>query len=264
MKLNFQIYPTGLTTDQINEHPVIIIPGLFGSISNWRGFAKTLASDFPVIVIDQRNHGGSPHADSNTYFDMANDLLELIDEHGFEKVILCGHSMGGKTAMVFSLLHPTRVDKLAVLDIAPVVYKHSHAPFLKALLEINLSELASRSAADRALQTAIPDTNTRLFLLQNLVGSPNSYRWRINIPVLLHEMHTIGGFPVSELEQRTNSAKALIINGELSDFVLPEHHKVIRNFFPSVCFDSVFNAGHWLHIEQPQAVISSLIKFFKK
>ena len=176
MKLYSQHFPDDLSVDQLRHHlPMIIIPGLFGSTANWRSFARKLSVTQPVLVVDQRNHGRSPHAGTNTYDDMVADLIELCDHLSIEKAIFCGHSMGGKTAMQLALNHQERVEKLIVLDIAPVKYQHSHAPFLEGLMDIDLSALKSRSEADRALQDVITDTATRLFLLQNLTGSSGSY-----------------------------------------------------------------------------------------
>ncbi len=264
MQLYNQTFPEGLAPSDIDDAPLVIIPGLFGSTSNWRSFAKRVSVKYPVVVIDQRNHGRSPHADSNNYFDLVADLLALLDRYGFDQVRLCGHSMGGKTAMAFSLIHPERVRQLAILDIAPVTYTHSHAPFLEELLKIDLSGLTSRSQADKALRVAIPDMATRLFLLQNLVGSSGSYSWRINLAVLHREMQTIVGFPIEKLAARHNSVKTLVMSGDKSNYVRPEHHEIINKLFPSAYFEGIANAGHWLHVEQPQAVIASLMNFLEK
>lgn len=263
MKLYYQTYPESLDISALDQTPIIIIPGLFGSTSNWRSFAKALGDDYPVIVVDQRNHGRSPHADTQSYFDMSDDLLELLDSLGLEQAILCGHSMGGKVAMVFSLLHPERVSRLAILDIAPVVYSHSHAPFLDALLDIDLSQLESRSAADKALQSAIPDTGTRLFLLQSLTGSSKNYQWRLNLPVLNSEMSKIVGFPSSELEGMINSVDACLIYGDESTYVVEKHQAAVLTYFPQVEFTGIPNAGHWLHVEQPKLVLEALRTFLQ-
>ena len=173
MKLHFQHYPENIQVSALaNFKPLVIIPGLFGSTTNWRSFGRQFAATRPVIIVDQRNHGRSPHINSNSYDDMLQDLLEFCDDHGLVRIVLCGHSMGGKVAMLFTLAHPERVEKLVVLDIAPVPYDHSHAPYLEELMALDLSQLKSRGEADRALQESIPDTATRLFLLQSLSGSP--------------------------------------------------------------------------------------------
>lgn len=269
MKLYYQYYPTSLEPDtiepsELNQPAVIIIPGLFGSTTNWRGFAKKLSEHYPVIVIDQRNHGRSPHADTQSYFDMCDDLLELLNELELDNPILCGHSMGGKVAMVFGLLYPERVSKLAVLDIAPVVYPHSHAPFLEALMRIDLSQLASRKAADTALQSAIPETGTRLFLLQSLVGSANNYQWRLNLPVLHSQMNEIVGFPTERLESYSSQVEACFIYGESSTYVTEQNLRLIKTFFPSASAKGIPNAGHWLHVEQPTLVLDALHTFLQQ
>jgi len=116
MELYYQSYsPDSLSDKESDKTPIIIIPGLFGSTINWRSFARKLSESYAVIVIDQRNHGESPHAATNSYADMVNDLLLLCDRLSFDQVVLCGHSMGGKVAMLFALLYPERVQSLAVL-----------------------------------------------------------------------------------------------------------------------------------------------------
>ncbi|MFT6005151.1 MAG: esterase [Pseudoalteromonas tetraodonis] len=260
MQLYFQSYPESLR----GSPPVIIVPGLFGSSSNWRSFARSLGDHFDVYVVDQRNHGRSPHAASQSYQDMAQDLMEFIEFHGIDQAMLCGHSMGGKTAMVFSLLHSERVAKLAVLDIAPVAYSHSHAPFLRELLKIDLQRLGSRAEADRALKQAIADSATRLFLLQNLSGSPLNYKWRINLRVLFDYMSEIIGFPSDELAKLSTEIPCQFISGGLSDYMQPAYQQVAKEYFPKSDFIKIAQAGHWLQIEQPKAVFKALLEFLNK
>ncbi|HRI80187.1 MAG TPA: alpha/beta fold hydrolase, partial [Cyclobacteriaceae bacterium] len=42
--------------------PLIILHGLFGSSDNWYTLAKSFSQHFTVFLIDQRNHGQSPHS----------------------------------------------------------------------------------------------------------------------------------------------------------------------------------------------------------
>ncbi|GHA08708.1 esterase [Arenicella chitinivorans] len=264
MNLHYEAYPEALSAFDSTTPPVVILPGLFGSTTNWRGFAKKLARSAPVVVLDQRNHGRSPHANTHSYQDMVDDLLAFLDHHNLNQIILCGHSMGGKVAMLFAHQHPDRLSKLAVLDIAPVIYRHSHVDFVRAMLEIDLARLNSRSDADRQLSSAIKDTATRLFLLQSLVGSPGDYEWRLNLPVLLEYMPQIVGFPESALDHSVVSVPALFLYGENSNYVKAQHHDLIRQHFSQAEFESVPNAGHWLHAEQPKRVLQALLGFIQR
>jgi len=271
MELNYSVYPSETDLSALKKPPILIIPGLFGSNVNWRSFANKLSDGNVVIAIDQRNHGRSPHRDSNTYFDLVDDLFSFLRTHNIEKIIACGHSMGGKTAMLFCLLHPARVERLVVLDIAPVAYQHSHAPFLEALLDIDLQTLKSRKEADRALQGIIPETSTRLFLLQSLTGSPGDYKWRLNLPVLHQFMPMIVSFPDEALvRQKTempdnvpSKIPVLFVRGSESNYVLPEHSASIAKLFENVDIKTLQEAGHWLHVDQPMALLNTLQIFLK-
>lgn len=261
MQLNFQVFPDGLEVGEIKQTPLLIVPGLFGSISNWRTVARALSVNRPVIVIDQRNHGRSPHAPTHSYADMVADLHGFCVAHGLSKIDLAGHSMGGKVAMLFALEHDDLLESLIVLDVAPIRYSHSHAPFLQALLEVDLSAIESRSVADRQLKDVIPDTATRMFLLQSLAGSPGNYHWRLNLSVLSEYMEEIVGFPKVEGD---SSVETLIMAGELSTYLLPEHRAGLAKLFPNSQFVSVSGAGHWLHAEQPKQVAKLIEEFLQQ
>lgn len=243
---------------------LVIVHGLFGSSINWRGVGKKLSEDYHVFLIDQRNHGQSPHYNSMTYTDMVSDLHQFLHEHNLNKVYLCGHSMGGKASMLFALEYPEMVDKLAVLDIAPVAYTHSYSTFLDTLMSIDLKQIKSRSEAEKLAKQGIPDTATRLFLMQSLVQEDGEFIWRLNLPVLKQDMALITGFPIEDAEGKQYKADSLFLYGEKSDYVQSQHYAIIRKHFPGCEIEGVPNAGHWLHVEQQEQMIISLKSFFKK
>jgi len=269
MRLHSQSYPDNYLEMSVTERkrcsrqtPVVIIPGLFGSTVNWRGFAKKLSSHHPVIVIDQRNHGRSEHTESNTYQDMVGDLSDFLLQNELTEIMLCGHSMGGKVAMLFALQYPEKIKKIAVLDIAPVTYMHSHAPFLDELLNVDLGQIQSRRDADRLLEPVIGDVGTRLFLLQNLAGTAGNFFWRINLKVLHQHMSEIAGFPEQAISQAKGGFPSIFITGKRSNYVKETDHKIIELLFDDVSYVAIEEAGHWLHAEQPDRVLEALINFY--
>lgn len=265
MQLHFQIFPETASLPLPGEPlPALIIPGLFGLTANWRSFAKKLSSQLPVIIVDQRNHGRSPHATTNSYTDLVRDLAHFLERHQIERVNLIGHSMGGKVAMAFALMHPESVGRLAVLDIAPVKYSHNPAPFLPELLQVDVGGLASRAEVERLLRPVISDTATRLFLLQSLAGSKGHYHWRLNLPVLQEYMPQIVGFPDGLVAGRSYDRPVLFVHGSLSDYVRPAHYDKIAEYFPHAEYSQIAGAGHWLHVEQPELVLESLNKYLKE
>ncbi|MFQ5658897.1 MAG: alpha/beta fold hydrolase [Gammaproteobacteria bacterium] len=243
--------------------PVIILHGLFGSKRNWSTIAGQLADTCKVITVDLRNHGDSGHADSMTYTDMASDVLAVMRECRLDKASLIGHSMGGKVAMACTLLEPSRIASLMVLDVAPVAYDHQFEPLLNALAGLPLDNVLSRQQADRYLQKEIPDVLLRQFLLQNLVYNGSSYHWRINLPAINANLTHLTGFPALDFSQ-TYAGPSLFLRGEYSDYILPEHSSVIRTYFPQALIDTVDDAGHWLHAEQPGIVTNRIHSFLEK
>ena len=93
--------------------PVLILHGFLGMSDNWKSQGNRIAElGFEVHLIDQRNHGRSFHDDEFNYDVMADDLLNYMEENELERVTILGHSMGGKTAMLFTAKYPEKVNKL--------------------------------------------------------------------------------------------------------------------------------------------------------
>jgi esterase len=231
--------------------PLVILHGLYGNQGNWSTHARQLALHYEVHVLDARNHGQSPWADSMQLAQMAADVAETMDSLRLPTAHLLGHSMGGKMAMLLALQQPQRVRSLVVVDIAPVAYARGVDTVLDALVSLDLAQLGSRGDADAILAERITSKAVRDFLLANLQRSPEGFQWRINLPVIRQYFAELTGWP--ELE-RTYAGPTLFIRGEASDYILPEHYAAMRRHFPNGTLKTVANAGHWVHSEKPEAV----------
>lgn len=230
--------------------PLLIAHGLFGSARNWGVLAKRFAQARPVIVVDMRNHGASPWYDTHSYFDLAGDLAEVMDQ----PMDVLGHSMGGKAAMVLALQHPEVIHKLIVADIAPVTYTHSQSGPIAAMRKVDLAGLTSRSEAKAQLgdlDPGVPD-----FLLQSL--DMKEKRWRLNLDVLEAEMDRIIGFPEVS---GTFDGPVLFLSGGNSDYVQRDARPAIKALFPAAKFAKIPGAGHWLHAEKPRGFAAALTAF---
>ncbi len=244
--LNTQVYTPDLPTDQ---PPLVIVHGLFGSARNWGATAKRLSGARLVVVPDMRNHGHSPGTVTHSYPELAADLSEVIDAHGGIADVL-GHSMGGKAAMILALMHPGRVRRLIVADIAPVAYGHDQRQHIQAMRALSLEGLTTRAEADRRLAATTPDPALRAFFLQSLdLKAEGGPRWRLNLDTLEAEMPAILGWP-SPLGRFDGAT--LFLSGAESRYVLPEHRRDITALFPAARFARIPGAGHWLHAEKPR------------
>lgn len=255
--------PVPLSYNQFGDsgESIVIVHGLFGSARNWQSVAKRLAEDYRVFAVDLRNHGESPWAGSMSFPDMAEDLRTFLDTHGLEDAHIIGHSVGGKTAMMFALEHPSRVDSLIVVDIAPVAYSHSHLSLVQAMQAVDPSGTQRRADVEERLADGIADAPTRLFLMQNLVSRDGRLAWRINLDVIAQSMADLTAFP--EESGREFDGRVLFVSGERSDYIAQPHHAAIFSFFPQAEFAVIPNAGHRVHAEQPDVFLERVVGFLE-
>ncbi|RAI95403.1 alpha/beta fold hydrolase [Algoriphagus yeomjeoni] len=243
-----------------NGKPLIILHGLFGSADNWFSISKELKDNFTLYLIDQRNHGDSPHDDEWNYEVMVEDLKELMDSEGLEKAFLMGHSMGGKTVMNFALKYPEKVEKLIVADISPRYYAVHHQRILEGLNSLDLETIGSRKEADDQLAEYVPNLGERQFLLKSLGRGADGFEWKINLPVITKNINEVGkALPDGE----SFSGPTLFLAGSNSSYIQQSDLDDIDAFFPNNEVEFIADAGHWLHAEQPDAVVEEIRRFLK-
>lgn len=248
-------------TEQGQGPPVVILHGLFGSAQNWASVARQLAARHRVIAADLRNHGASPHAAAMDYPAMAADVAALIEARAGGRAAVIGHSMGGKVAMWLALTRPALVERLAVVDVAPVSYRPTLQAYAAAMRAVPLQAGMRRAEADAALAGAIPDPAERAFLLQNLrFNADGPPAWRLNLDAIDAAVPVISGFPDLPTGLRYEGP-ALVVSGERSGYVRAEHQPTILRLFPRAAFVVVPGAGHWVHAEAPQPFLRAVEPF---
>jgi len=240
--------------------PLFILHGLFGSSDNWQTLAKRFAKNYTVYLVDQRNHGRSPHSIEFDYNLMVADFAELIDDLELNKINILGHSMGGKTAIGFTAEYPELIDKLIVVDISHKQYPMHHQQIVEGLKSIDLSVIKTRGAADKQLAQYIDNFAIRQFLLKNLYWeSKGQLGWRINIPVLSNELEKI----IEEIYFRTIDVPTLFIRGEKSNYIIEKDFEELHMKFRNAKIITAKNAGHWVHAEAPDFFYDTVISFLQ-
>lgn len=239
---------------------VVFCHGLFGQGKNWTQVAKALSAEHRVTLLDMPNHGRSPWTETFDYVHLA-DLVAA--ELGDEPVALVGHSMGGKIAMCLALRHPERVERLAVVDIAPAGYDSGREfiGYTETMRGLDLSALERRSDADEAMAVDVPDPVVRSFLLQNLRRTDDGWHWQPNLELLARHMAELAGWPDEALGDATYDGPVLWIGGSRSDYVTDEHAPEMDRRFPRNRRVVIKDAGHWVHSERPDVFLEVLRRF---
>ena len=117
----------------------------------------------------------------------------------------------------------------------------------------------ARREADAHLAAAIPEGGIRAFLLQSLRFEADPPAWRLGLAELAAAMPAIEDF--APPPGARYDGPVLVMGGELSGYIRPEHHAAFRALFPRVAFTTIPKAGHWVHAENPQGFLAALEPF---
>jgi len=229
--------------------PFIILHGFLGMSDNWKTLGNKFAeSGYQVHLLDQRNHGRSPHTPEMNYEVLAKDIFDYCQIHKLKNIILLGHSMGGKAAMLAAGKYPDLIDKLIVVDISPKYYAPHHQQIMDGLTALENQNLTSRGEAEEFLSKFVEDQGTRMFLLKNLYWeTKEKLSLRLNLKVLKETIEEVG----TELPAGFKFMKpTLFIKGGKSNYITAEDEPLITQHFPNAEIKIIPNAGHWVHAEK--------------
>lgn len=235
---------------------VIILHGLLGSLDNWQSIAKQLAENYQVYIIDQRNHGRSPHSDTMNYELLVQDLVEFCEQHQIHFTSIIGHSMGGKVAMLTALLHSKLIDKLIVVDIAPAFYNGGHEDILFAMAEAPLKSTQNRSDIDAFLQPRIRNFRVRQFIMKNLTRDEGGHlEWKCNFEALITHYRVLMDFPTLD---KQFPKKTFFLKGENSNYINQDNWGSCDRYFPDNIIIEIKNATHWIHADNPKDFLENV------
>lgn len=242
--------------------PLIILHGYFGMGDNWKSQANKLASSYQVHMVDQRNHGRSFHSDDFDYELLVEDLLNYFDFHNLSSANILGHSMGGKTAMLFAVSYPEKVRKLVVADIAPKNYPPHHHQILEALNAVDFSKISLRTEVDAVLKEYVDEEGVRQFLLKNVYRkTKDTLDFRFNLESLTENNNEVGSPlpPFTEFD-----GEVLFLKGANSGYISDDDLSLIQAHFANAKIKTIANAGHWLHAENPIDFLNELTSFLQE
>jgi esterase len=243
--------------------PLLILHGFLGMSDNWKTIGVQLSTEgYQVHLLDLRNHGRSFQSEEFSYAVMAQDVYDYCRANNLSHVSIIGHSMGGKTAMLFATTYPAMVDKLIVADIGPKFYPQHHQTILAGLDAVDFTVKPSRGEVESILTQYITDFGTRQFLMKSLYWKePGQLAFRFNLAVFNKKIDEIG---VALSEKLVFKKPTLFIRGGNSNYILDSDFENINKHFPESNVETIPNAGHWLHAENPKLFHQLASSFLEK
>jgi pimeloyl-ACP methyl ester carboxylesterase len=243
-----------------NAHPIIFVGGYFSTMATWVSqidFFET--AGYRVILFDRRNHGQSDVVDYGmTIYRHAEDLHQLIEGLGYDRVSVVGHSQGAATISAYLMLFADeKLDHVVLLDQSPKAINDETWDY--GLKDLNWDNIVTRGDQIKSIKMSVLKIPTEVkrvlgasyerqfdfdltkqLLRDTLVQDFRTGLRRISIPVLLLGAEKSPLFPWQQVfeTQQLNS-------DHIQAVVVPE-------------------VGHLLHIEAAEVVNDHIVKFLHR
>lgn len=263
-QINFEVL--GSPTDKV---PIVFLHGLMGYGLNWKKIAKAFQNDRQVLIYDQRGHGKSFKPETGYQpEDYADDLIQIIDEIGWEKIDLIGHSMGGRNALNFTHRSPERVRRFIIEDIGPEVSQDSLERIQNLINLVPVPFENKQSAKEFFLvkYPALISKNSQAHVLAqyfyaNMIEAENgTVDWRFSLNAILSSLKE-GRIRTRWDEWDELKVPTFVIRGEHSEDLSSEifiemlqRNRLSRGF-------EVKGSGHWVHFEKSDLFIQLVRRF---
>lgn len=243
-----------------------MLHGFTGSADTWADIRSRLDSEFRIIAIDLPGHGSSSAPREAARYSLnrfADDLVQVFDVLEIEHGCVFGYSMGGRAALRFAIAHPHRVSSL-ILESTSSGIHDMHARGKRIEADETLARLIEREGVEAFVarwerlpmwssQSSLGDSGRASLRAQRLansaVGLANSLRGAgagVDGPVLDRA--------------REITARTLILAGQL-DTQYIDHGQLLARAIPNSRLEIIPDAGHAIHLEQPEAVIREITAF---
>ena len=240
------------------DAPVLVLLCSLGStVDMWAPQRRELAGEHRVLTMDTRGHGGSPVPDG-PYFveDLADDVLETLDDLGVDRAAFAGVSLGGAMSQAIALRAPERVSGLALLC--------TSARFANLDTYVERAEtVRSEGAAAIAdgvvarwftddFATTAPDTVTRM--RDMIAATPGEGYASCCEAIVAWD---------SRSRLASITAPTLVISGAQDPATPPEHGQLLAEGIPGARFEVIDDAAHLASYQRPEVVTPLLAEHLK-
>jgi haloalkane dehalogenase len=248
--------------------PVVFIPGLLGSAYGYRHLTSSLAADgYRTVVIEPLGMGGSdrPRRADYSLAAQAERVRAVLDSLGIRSAVVVAHSLGSSIALHLAARHPERVRALVSI-------------------EGGVAETAMRPGLQKAMRWAplikivASEDAVRPILARELRASSADGAW-IADEVLAHYMADFAADVGATLDAFSGMADAQGPEGlaeRLAEVRAPvvlmlgtaphkgapaqEEVALLASHIPTIAVEQVEGAGHFVHEEQPDAVLAAIAR----
>jgi len=261
-------YTRRLGIDETKAKPkLVFLHGLLGNGQNWIPAARALENEFEILLIDQRGHGKTKEvAGGFAPSDFSNDLLGVLEELGWGKVSVIGHSLGARTLFDFASKNPGLVEKLVIEDMGPHKTREASRK-TEVMIDFVPVPFEGRASAREFFGSVFEKRYGKLlsdYLYSNIEKKETSlYDWRFNKTGALEALE-IGRLRDFWSEFESIESETLIIRGERSEHLPDDVYQEMLKRNTNASGVVISGAGHWVHFDQFGTFMKQVSEFLSK
>ena len=253
---------------------MLFLHGFSNSCRVWDGAASAMAPFYRVLALDQRGHGDSGHDPERRYDPetMALDLEAVLAALEIERVVLVGHSMGGRVSMQFAARRPELLAGLVLVDIGP---ENDPRGELRIRQDAERQDWTFDSVEQylRLLTRQYPETSPEVLerMARHWTRLLPDGRFELKLdPCFLARRESTPRTEAGEREWiraawdglRKPACPALVVRGAASDILAPETaDKMVDEFLSDGRLEIVPRAAHSVMLDNPEGFERALSRF---
>lgn len=257
--------------DDFNKSSTIILflHGFTGSSADWDSVLPQIDKRYNKVTVDLLGHGKSDFPNDPSLYAwelQVEQLNKIINHFTDEKVILAGYSMGGRLSLCYSYTYPERVLGLILESTSPGFRDKKQREkrieddeeLADYILSHSMNEFVDMWMNKEIFATQLRFSDTKRDeikkrkLRNNKIGLSNSLRG-----------FSTGKMPDLYTDLSKLTAKTLLLTGELDTKFTAINKNIVKKF-PSAKHGIIKNAGHTVHMEEPEKFRNAVNKFLSE
>jgi pimeloyl-ACP methyl ester carboxylesterase len=256
---------------------LLLLHGFGNEAHIWDDFAPVVAPHYRTIAMDLRGHGDSAH-DSQRRYDYQShvrDLEAITAELGIDRLVLVGHSFGGRISALFAARHPRRMAGLVLVDAGPELDARGVSRISTDVARsIDLS-FASLAECENALAHAYPAAQPAALarMARHGMRKREDGRYERKTDPAFHAARgQLTAAAAEALEKKTTKelwdalagipCPALVVRGAASDVLDPDTaERMAEEVLPNARLALVPRAGHSVMTDNPEGFSEAVSSF---
>ncbi|MBE9522685.1 MAG: alpha/beta hydrolase [Proteobacteria bacterium] len=246
--------------------PILLLHGLMAHAHVWDNLASGLRNLYHVLALDQRGHGESEWSREALYSldDHFSDISTFIESLALKRIILLGHSMGGRNALFYTACFPEKVERLILVDARLGINPEAARALKRQLASLPLKANTMDEVVE-ALRKLYPYLSIEMCRHIAKYGYKQSQdgwfipKYDIRMSMQIESL----GYATEDLCDmiKNVACPTLIVRGKESPFLSPEETQRMCMALPGAEFQEIPGATHMPAQENPDAFKRVVLDF---